>query len=113
MKISNIFFKTDKWLEAETIEQGSKLYTKISFSVIKVVTENKAKTPAKYNNFLDQKSYETSPRLNYMPNKTSTPYVAIHFDESDLEPLSSFRKQSLNSNNVKSSLSGMVKIEEL
>lgn len=104
--MNNLFilsFQTEKWIEAETLDNNSKIYTKLSFSIHKVPTDNKVKTPAKINNFIDSaKSYETSPRMNYINLKTSSlsnqPMVTT-LDESDSEPLSSYRKRS-STNNV-------------
>jgi len=97
-KLLFLIFQTEKWIEVEAQDTNSKIYTKLAFSIMKAVTENKTKTPAKYNNYIDtSKSYEASPRLNHLTTKNSsisTQPLLTQPDELDIEPLNSYRKRS-------------------
>lgn len=86
---------------------------------MKAVVENKVKTPAKYNNYVDaSKSYEASPRLNHLTTKNSsisTQPLLTQPDEMEIEPLNSFRKRSSTNigsanNNVKLPPTGSVRL---
>ncbi len=94
----NPYPQTEKWIEVETTDSGSKIYMKVAFSITKSALENKTKTPAKYNNYIESsKSYEASPRVNHLTTKNSSvstqPLLTLP-DEVDLDPLSSVRKRS-------------------
>lgn len=103
--------KTEKWVETENIETNAKIYVKVSFSVVKVAPDAKAKAQARLNNFVDSKSYETSPRLHYTLNKSSlqsSQTFALQSDDTDSEPIASFRKSSSTNNGPRLPPTGMV-----